>query len=116
MKIKIESFVTFHADFYFSSMPEIGASKDIPKKWPFNYPTVILLSYESFCQNKCKKLRKCIYNLFPTVFTPFLLSCMFFSHVGVINIGIIIRRHIEWFTNELRELKAEISSSSKGCL
>lgn len=48
MKIKIESFVTFHADFYFSSMPETGASEDIPKEWPFNYPTVILLSYESF--------------------------------------------------------------------
>lgn len=48
VKIKIESFVTFHADFYFSSMPETGASEDIPKEWPFNYPTVILLSYESF--------------------------------------------------------------------
>lgn len=47
-KNKIESFVTFHADFYFSSMPETGASEDIPKERPFNYPTVILLSYESF--------------------------------------------------------------------
>lgn len=48
MKIKIESFATLYADFYFSRMPETEASEDIPEEWPFNYPTVILLTYESF--------------------------------------------------------------------
>lgn len=48
MKIKIESFATLYAVFYFSRMPEAEVSEDIPEEWPFNYPTVILLTYESF--------------------------------------------------------------------
>lgn len=48
VKIKIESFATLYAAFYFSRMPEAEVSEDIPEEWPFNYPTVILLTYESF--------------------------------------------------------------------
>lgn len=111
VKIKIESFVTFMLTFILAVCQKTGTSEDIPKEWLFNYPTVILLSHESFWQSKSKKLKKCIYNL-----------CSFSSLMHVLfpywnnKYWHHNRMIIEWFTNELKELKAETWSRRKGCL